>query len=46
MVKLEIYKSEHEKGTWDMKVDDGEANLYNMSKEDILCFISEEMDNE
>ena len=46
MIKLEITKSAVVKGTWNMKVDDGEMNTYNMSKEDILWCISNEMDNE
>ena len=46
MIKLEITKSTIVKGTWNMKIDDGEANAYNMSKGDILWFISNEMDNE
>ncbi len=46
MLKFEIWKSEYLKGAWDMRVDDGEANLYNMSKDDILWFVAQEMDNE
>lgn len=46
MIKIEITKSTIVKGTWNMTVDDGEMNTYNMSKEDILFCISNEMGNE
>ena len=48
MINIEICKSKHKVGTWNMRLGDieGSSDIYNMSKKDILGFISDEMDNE
>ena len=45
LINIEICKSEHKVGTWNMRIGDieGAINVYNMYKKDILDLISEEM---